>query len=309
MRVNLLNEVDYGNNVREGSAVASSKIERGAQLRDMHPNIPLLRSPIRLISNLKSNHYLLKNMVKRNLNQRYNRAILGYLWTLLEPALLALVYYVLFIIIANYQEERYPMWILLGVIGWGMFSRIVNSTISSLSDNSGMIKQTGFPLEIYSSATAITQIVMTVISLAVVIPFMINLGLQPTTNLWMLPSALLMLFVSAYGVGLIFASANVVFPDVSHAFRFITRAGFFVSPVMWTYEMIIERAGADSPYIDIILLNPVVVPLTMMRHSIEGTVPAFELHNIIYAITFPIMVFIIGTMIFTKTSRGVVKRL
>jgi lipopolysaccharide transport system permease protein len=304
-----MNDDGYRNGVSQEDAVVSSELEREPQLKDMHPHVPLLQSPLRVISNLKSNHYLLKNMVKRNLNQRYNRALLGYLWTLLEPALLAMVYYILFIIIANYQEERYPMWILLGVIGWGMFARIVNSTISSLSDNSGMIKQTGFPLEIYSSATSITQLVMTLISFAVVIPFMINLGLQPTPNLWMLPAALIMLFTSAYGVGLIFASMNVVFPDVGHAFRFVTRAGFFVSPVMWTYEMIIERVGTDSVYIDIILLNPVVVPITMIRHSIEGTIPAFELHNIIYAVAFPIMVFVLGTMIFTKTSRGVVKRL
>ena len=283
--------------------------ERDPLLRNLHPKIPMLYSPLQVQKNLSNHRYLLNNMVNRNLNQRYNKALLGYLWTLLEPALLALVYYILFVIIANYEDKSYPMLILLGVIGWGLFARILNSTVSTLVTNSGMIKQSGFPLEIYSASDSKTNLVISSISLLTVIPFMFYLDLAPTITLWMMPVAMFMLYLLAWGLGMIVASANVVFPDVAHGFRFITRAGFFVSPVMWTYELLIDRAGADSPYIDIAMLNPVVVPLTMMKHSVQGTLPDFATHHIVYAALFPIVVYILGSMIFTATSRGVVKRL
>lgn len=228
---------------------------------------------------------------------------------MLEPALLAIVYFLLFVVIANYSEQRYPLWILLGVISWGMFARIINTTVSSLSDNAGLIKQTHFPLEIYSASSALTNLVLTLASLVVVIPFLLYLDILPGTSLWMLPIGLLMLLLGAWGVGLMFASANVVFPDVGHMFRFITRAGFFISPVMWTYEMMAERTGADSIYFQIIMLNPVVVPITMIRHSFEGTMPTIAAHHYAYAAIFPIIVFIIGSMIFKASSKGVVKRL
>lgn len=283
--------------------------ERSPSLKDLHPKVPILSSPFQLPKNLSKHRYLLRNMVKRNLNQRYNKALLGYLWTLLEPALLASVYYVLFVIIANYEDESYPMLILIGVIGWGLFARIMNSTVSTLTSNAGLIKQAGFPLEIYSASESRTILVISSISLLTIIPFMFYLDLQPTSGLWMLPVAMFMLYFSAWGIGLMVASANVVFPDVAHIFRFISRAGFFVSPVMWTYEILIDRAGADSPYIGIAMLNPVVVPLTMMKHSVQGTIPDFALQHIIYAAVFPIIVYIFGSIIFTATSRGVVKRL
>lgn len=286
-----------------------SKSTQASGLKDLHPKIPLLSAPFQLQRNLSKHRYLLNNMVKRNLSQRYNKALLGYFWTLLEPALLASVYYVLFVIIANYEDRSYPMLILLGVIGWGLFARILNSTVSTLVTNSGMIKQSGFPLEIYSAADSRTNLVISGISLFTVIPFMVYLNLTPSVGLWMLPVAMFMLYLSAWGIGLMVASANVVFPDVAHAFRFITRAGFFVSPVMWTYELLIERAGADSPYIDLAMLNPVVVPLTMMKHSVLGTFPDFATHHIVYAVAFPIVTYILGSMIFSATSRGVVKRL
>lgn len=283
--------------------------ERSPSLENLHPKVSVFSAPLHIRKNLSKHRYLLDNMVSRNLNQRYDKALLGYLWTFLEPALLALVYYILFIIIANYDDKSYPMLILLGVIGWGLFARILNSTVSSLVTNAGMIKQTGFPLEIYSAAECKTNLVISSISLLTIIPFMFYLDLAPTVHLWMMPVAMFMLYLSAWGIGLMVASANVVFPDVAHAFRFITRAGFFVSPVMWTYEMLIERAGADSSYIDIAMLNPVVIPLTMMKHSAQGTIPDFAYHHIIYAAVFPILAYIFGSIIFTATSRGVVKRL
>ena len=68
------------------------------------------------------------------------------------------------------------------------------------------------------------------------------------------------------GVGMLVAPLNCVFRDVEHLFRFIVRAGFFLSPVMWTYEMALER-GAIGEYV---LFNPMVMPITMARHGIAG---------------------------------------
>ena len=128
-------------------------------------------------------------------------------------------------------------------------------------------------------------------------------------TIWMVPVGLILTTILAMGVGLMMAPINAVSQDVSLLFKFIVRAGFFVSPVMWTYEMLIDRAGSDSIYFDIAMLNPVVIPLTCMRHSIEGTVPSFEQIHLIYAIIFPLISYIIGSIVFTKYSRGVVTRL
>ena len=295
--------------VRDSGDGGDIDTKRGRNLKNLHPNISPFYAPLSLFVNLKNNWYLLSNMVKRNLNQRYDKALLGYIWTLLEPALLAAVYYILFIIIADYKDSSYPMLILLGVIGWSLFVKVLNGTVASLYNNSGMIKQSGFPLEIYPAADCLTNLAISTISIFTVIPFMIQLNIHPSTTLWMLPVALIMLVLTALGIGLMFSSINIIFPDITHAFRFITRAGFFVSPIMWTYEILISRVGENSPYIDIVMLNPVVVPLTMMRHSIQGTIPNIDIGYVIYAALFPIICYIVGSIVFVKTSRRVVKRL
>ena len=115
-------ELKVTRNDHEGGCITSNASE-----------FSIIKSPLTLLEAISSNLYLVKNLVRRDLNHKYRNAILGYVWTFLEPALLASVYYVLFIIIANHSEPNYPMYVLLGVIGWGMFSRILNGTVNSLT--------------------------------------------------------------------------------------------------------------------------------------------------------------------------------
>ena len=113
--------------------------------------------------------------------------------------------------------------------------------------------------------------------------------------------------ILAMGVGLMMAPINAVLQDVSHLFKFIVRAGFFVSPVMWTYEMMENRA--IGVWKDLVMLNPMVIPITIVRHGVEGTPVEFETFHLIYAISFAVLSILIGSSIFKKCEARVVKYL
>ena len=52
-------------------------------------------APITTISELQSNRFLVRNLIRREVRGRYRNAALGYAWAVIEPALLALVYWFL----------------------------------------------------------------------------------------------------------------------------------------------------------------------------------------------------------------------
>ena len=56
-----------------------------------------LLAPIHTLSEVRKNRFLVRNLVRREVRSRYRNAALGYAWTVLEPALLASVYWFLFI--------------------------------------------------------------------------------------------------------------------------------------------------------------------------------------------------------------------
>ena len=261
-------------------------------------------------SNLWTNRSLIRNFVSRDISQRYRKSIVGYFWIILEPLLLSAVYYMLFIIIAERTEERLPLWIILGVITWQYFAKSLNESVNSLTSNKNMIKQIYFPREIFAVSKTFAQLIITTISLVVTIPFLIHLGIQPTWQLLLVPLALIMVTFQVLGVGWLLAVPNVQNGDISHLIRFITRAGFFISPVMWQMSMAIDRAGDKAELITYLyILNPMVVPLEMMRAAFDGTTPPIPNWAIYWSMAFSVLVLLMGLTVFKKYESKVVKRL
>jgi ABC-type polysaccharide/polyol phosphate export permease len=76
---------------------------------------------------------------------------------------------------------------------------------------------------------------------------------------------------------------------------------------MWTYEMASTRS--DGKYLDEVMLNPMVVPLTLVRKGLDGSDLVIGLNHIAYSIIFSVVALLIGITIFKKCESGVVKYL
>ena len=168
------------------------------ELREQNPEISFFAGPIACIQTLFNDWYLIRNLVKKDLRARYKRAALGYGWTFLEPFLLSAVYYALFTILAGNPEKLYSMWVLLGVIVWGHFSRSLQGTVACLSRGGGLIKQVYFPREILAFSPVLSQLVVAMLSLTAVIPVMLYLGVTPTSSLWMVAVGLVLTTMIAW---------------------------------------------------------------------------------------------------------------
>ena len=283
-------------------------MNEGMELREQNPPVPFLMGPFHFLNTIFEERYLVRNLVRKELRAKYKRAILGYGWTFLEPFLLSTLYYALFTIIAGRAEPLYPLWVLIGVIVWGHFSRTLTSTVSCLTNNGVLIKQVFIPREILAVAPGLTQLCVAGLSLSALVPAMWYLGVMPTSALWMLPVGFVLATVMAIGIGLMFAPLNAISQDVSHLFRFITRAGFFLSPVMWTLEMVHKR-DPSGRYADLVMLNPMVLPITMVRHAVDGTPLEVAQQHWIYCVAWAFGSLLIGAAVFKRWEAKVVKYL
>ena len=276
-------------------------------LVEPNPKVSFTKGPVAFVRTFFDQWYLIKNLVKKDLRARYKRAYLGYAWTVIEPFLLSAVYFILFTIIAGRPEPNYSLYVIIGVIVWGHFGRSLQATVNSLTNAGNLIKNVYFPREIFAITPVFANLVISLLSFTAIIPVMIYLDVTPTHTIWMVPVGLFLTTILAMGVGLMMAPINAISQDISHLFKFIVRAGFFVSPVMWTYEMMLERASGG--WLDLVMLNPMVIPITMVRHGIEGTPIEFETLHLLYAILFAVFSLILGSSIFKKCEARVVKYL
>jgi len=263
------------------------------------------KAPFRNISILFQYRFLVRNLVRREIRGRYRNAMLGYAWTILEPAMLAGVYYFLFIMLAGNPDKMYPIWVILGVIVWGCFGKALQATVASLSKNGQTMHLVYFPRIIFPMTAMQGSIIISMMSCLVVLPIMIFYNLPVTIYLIYIPLSIIMAGFLAIGLGMLVAPLNCIQRDVEHLFRFIVRAGFFLSPVMWTYEMALERGALG----EMVLFNPMVVPLTMARHGIAGENIGIPWIGILGSIGFGIVMWILGSYVFSKYEAGAVKYL
>ncbi|MDA8680233.1 ABC transporter permease [Euryarchaeota archaeon] len=263
------------------------------------------KSPWTNFTVLFQHRFLVRNLVRKEIRGRYRNAMLGYTWAVLEPAMLASVYYFLFIMLAGNADKMYPVWVILGIIVWSCFGKALQGTVSSLSRNGQTIHLVYFPRIIFPMTAVQGNIIISMMSCFVVLPIMMVFDLPVTIYLLYVPLSILMAGFLAIGLGMLVAPLNCAHRDIEHLFRFIVRAGFFLSPVMWTYEMALER-GAFG---EMVLYNPMVVPLTMIRHGIAGESIGIPWAGILWSLGFGIVMWVLGSYVFNRHEAGAVKHL
>jgi lipopolysaccharide transport system permease protein len=286
----------------------AAHMERGTDvsLHEIGRGVPVLKAPIEHIQLLREYRFLISNLVRKEIRGRYKNALLGNAWTVIEPALLAVVYYFLFALISGNEDVLYAVWVLIGVVIWSCFGKTLQSTVGALTRNASMIQLVHFPRAVFPLTVMIANIVLSMLSCIVFIPLIFIFDVEISWRLVFIPVSVLLASMQAIGLGMCLAPYNCVQQDVEHTIRFVVRAGFFLSPVMWTWEMAVQRGGV---YADVVLLNPMVLPITLARHGFEGQNLGMGSFAVVLSAVWIVGTWIVGNMVFAAKERGAVKHL
>ena len=283
-------------------------MEEGDGMSNLHlvgVKPPLIFAPFSGIKQMINHRFLIRNLVSREVRGKYRNAILGYGWTVIEPALLTVVYFFLFFMLVGNPDKLYSVWVLIGIIVWGCFGKSLQASVTSLTRNKNTIHIVYFPRLVFPITSLMSNLLITLMSCIVIFPIIFVFGLPVTGYLILVPAGVFLSGFLALGLGMMLAPLNCIYRDVEHLTRFIVRAGFFVSPVMWTYEMALDRGGFG----ELAMLNPMLTPITLARHGLEGKLTTLPQEIIAFSIITGIIFWFIGSYIFQKYEAGAVKYL
>jgi ABC-2 type transport system permease protein len=276
-----------------------------APLRSMWSKKRMTNAPIALVVENYQHRELVSRLIRRDLDSRFRGPILGYSWAIIEPLLLALVYSFVFGVIVGRSDPLYPAIVMIGVIGWSLFSRCMTGTTKTLTSNASLFQFTKIPKSVFAVSNMMTNYILSCISLFALLPFMYYNDLSLSLDFILLPVYLFLLALAGTTFGLLIAPAAVRIPDLVNIVQFLARVGFFLSPVMWTYQMLSSKFGT-GPFLVLAHLNPVIVPITKMRDIIldqESQIPNYGIYIFIATVSF---FYLFGTMIFHVKAHKIV---
>lgn len=228
-----------------------------------------------LIAVATEHRELLGNLVSRELKIRYRGSALGFLWSVLIPLFMAMIYVVFLRLLGGRGVPLAD--IIIGVFAWQFTVQCVNSGLTSISGNANLVKKVFFPRIILPLSGTLANLITYAMSLVVQFPLvavLFHLG-GHTFSAWtvLLPVIMLVHLVFNLGLALLLAGLNVYVRDAQHLVGILLSAWFFVSPVMYNLGFV-ERAADEHPWVPhLFLLNPLTLIITGYRAAMTPGVP------------------------------------
>ena len=145
--------------------------EESPRLQKMWSKKKIRSAPLALVSENLQHRELISRLIQRDLDSRFRAPLLGYSWSIIEPLLLALVYSFVFGIIVGRSDPLYPAIVMIGVIGWSLFSRCMTGTTKTLTANASLFQFTKIPKSVFAISNMLTNYLLSCISLFALIPF------------------------------------------------------------------------------------------------------------------------------------------
>ncbi len=243
------------------------------------------------------------HLARTDLHAQHAGTVFGQLWLVLNPLLLAGVYFLLVDILQDGRRGPDFLAHLMGALfAFHFFSTCVSQGAKSVTRSGRLILNTAFPRTLLPLAAVVTAFVRFVPTLAVyaVMHVVAGLPLGPAL-LWAVP-VLAVLVVFATGVTLAAAAAQVYFRDLTNFLPYLLRVWLYTSPVLYLADEVPERLQT------VLSLNPLFPVLAAWSQVLdEGRAPSAA--HLAQGTAWALAALLIGSVFFVSREREFAVRL
>lgn len=221
------------------------------------------------VRDLADHAFLLHQLVWRDLTVRYRRSYLGFLWTMLHPLVMMLIFLLVFSTAFRFPTPHYETYFLSEYVPWIFFSQATVNAMASIAWNGPLMKRVRVPRSIFPLASTLAGLVNHALSLLVLFVIMAVVGAPIHSSILFLPVSLTILGIFTFGASLALCSLAVYFVDVREMYQAALPAFFYLTPVIYPIDIVPEI------FRPIIKLNPLIYLLEIVRDPIYyGIFPA-----------------------------------
>jgi lipopolysaccharide transport system permease protein len=187
---------------------------------------------------------LIQTLVLRDLKARYRGSTLGLLWTLLNPLLHMAIYALVFSVYIRNEMERYPAFLLCGILPWTWFSSALFMGTTAIIEGGSMLKKVFFPPQVLPTVTVIATFINFLLSLPLLFGVLLLFGVTFGWSLLALPLVMMAQFALTLGLTLIISVVSVRYRDIPPILGHLLMFWFFLTPIIYPADSVPERFRA-----------------------------------------------------------------
>ncbi len=245
---------------------------------------------------------------QRDLRVRYTTSVLGYVWSILDPLLMAAIYYFVFTIVMprSVGEDPYIIFLLCGLLPWMWFNSSLSDMTRAFLKDAKLVRSTKLPRTIWVMRVVLSKGIEFLFAIPVLIVFAIvavlvgaDLQVHWQAVLWV--PAILLQAVLIIGLGLIVAPLVVFFRDLERATKLVLRLMFYASPIIYSFADLPEQLHLLGAF------NPLSGIFSMYRSAFFPQ--ELDWFAVGLGASMSVVILGIGVLVFRKAERAMLKEL
>ncbi|HAP75810.1 MAG TPA: ABC transporter [Acidimicrobiaceae bacterium] len=213
---------------------------------------------------------LLGGLIRKELKVRYKNSVLGFAWSMAQPAFLLAVYTFVFSVLGQ-GFQRFSIWLLCGLIVWTLVSTTLVTAVQAITVNANLVGKVPFPRAVLPLSTFGSAFVHFLLQFATFMAI-VAIARHPIdwAYVWMLPLAVLALSLLLAALALMLSVVNVYARDTQHLLELALIAMFWANPIIYEYQRAATWFSQHSLPTWLPLLNPFTAIVTTFQRAIYG---------------------------------------
>lgn len=244
---------------------------------------------------------LIRSLVKKDLIGRYTGSFLGFLWAVIQPVILVVIYYfvcsIIFRLSLKGVEYNFFEFLICGLLPWIAFNESINRSCTVIVEHGYLVKKIFFPSEVLIPVVVISSMVQLVVGLGVFAVYVFLAKAEVIRAYWwhinFLPFLLFLQFIFSVGLGWFVGSVNVFWRDVGHILPLLLNVWFYATPIIYPYEVVPEWFRTFTH------LNPVFYMIESYRWILLGE-GQINVLGLTYLIGVCLLCYLFGGILFGK---------
>jgi ABC-2 type transport system permease protein len=217
-----------------------------------------------------NNRSVLRVLVHRDLTLKYQQSILGYLWSLIEPLSMAVIYWFIFGLLFDTQlvdSGSYPLFIISGIFAWAWFSSAINESTLALTSQSRLVTTINLPRHVFPIGKVLGRFAEFLAGVPILLGAAYLFHGEITWRTFVgLPLAVGLQFLLLIGISLLLSSVTVMLRDVERFVRLFVRVLFYAAPIIYPLNKVYESEALPGWAKQIYLADP-MVGIFQLYHS------------------------------------------
>jgi lipopolysaccharide transport system permease protein len=247
---------------------------------------------------LKEHRDLFYFLIAKEVKVRYKQTVLGGLWAIIQPFFSMVVFSLFFGRLARMPSDGvpYPIFSFTAMVAWTYFSNALSGCGNSLIGSSNLISKVYFPRLLIPLAPVLAGLLDFFIAFVILVLMMLYYHIVPTAMILLLPFLVLLMVLTASGVGMFLAALNAKYRDIKYAIPFLIQIWLFLCPVVYPSSMIPDK------YRILYALNPMAGIIEGFRSVLLGNIP-FPTYPLLLSLAVSSMLFFGGLFYFKRMER------